>query len=117
MVAIRSAAVPCASRSADTVATTIYREDWLGRDLVTPATNAMDYLGRVVTATADTAGRSLRRVVRPISAAVTLNQEIQVVGGQKYIVTVAGTTGATDPTPPAVGATVADGTATLRRQK
>jgi hypothetical protein len=52
-----------------------------------------------------------------VSSAVTLNQEVQVADGKKYIVTVAGTTGATDPTPPAVGATVVDGTATLLRQK
>jgi hypothetical protein len=99
------------------MATTNLREDYLGRDLQAPTVNALDYLGRVVTATADTAGRSLRRVVRPISAAVALNQEIQVTDGKKYIVTVAGTTGASDPTPPAVNSTVADGTATLRRQK
>jgi hypothetical protein len=99
------------------MATTNLREDYLGRDLQAPTVNALDYLGRVVTATADTAGRGLRRVLRPVSGAVTLNQEIQVADGKKYIVTVAGTTGASDPTPPAVGATVADGTATLRRQK
>jgi hypothetical protein len=46
-----------------------------------------------------------------------LGQEIQVTDGKKYIVTIAGTSGAADPTPPAVGATVADGTATLLRQK
>jgi hypothetical protein len=99
------------------VATTTFREDYLGRDLQTPGTNALDHLGRVTTATVDSTGRSLRRVIRPISAAVTLNQEIQVTDGKKYIVTVAGTTGAADPTPPAVGITVADGTATLLRQK
>jgi hypothetical protein len=99
------------------MATTIYREDWLGRDLIAPTTNALDYLGRAVSATADTASRPLRRVIRPISSAVTLNQEIQVTDGKKYIVTVAGTTGAADPTPPAVGSTVVDGTATLRRQR
>ena len=99
------------------MATTTFREDYLGRDLQAPTVNALDYLGRVVTATADTAGRPLRRVIRPVSSAVTLNQEIQTAAGTKYIVTVAGTTGASDPTPPAVGATVADGTATLRRQK
>jgi hypothetical protein len=99
------------------VATTNLREDYLGRDLQAPTVNALDHLGRVVTATVDSTGRSLRRVIRPISSAVTLNQEIQVADGKKYIVTVAGTTGASDPTPPAVGATVVDGTATLRRQK
>jgi hypothetical protein len=99
------------------VATTTFREDYLGRDLQNPGTNALDHLGRPTTATVDAVGRPLRRVIRPISAAVTLNQEIQVTDGKKYIVTVAGTTGATDPTPPAVGSTVADGGATLLRQR
>jgi hypothetical protein len=99
------------------VPTTTYREDWLGRDLQTPGTNSLDHLGRATTSTVDSLGRSLRRVIRPVSAAVTLGQEIQVTDGKKYVVTVAGTTGASDPTPPAVGATVVDGSATLRRQK
>ena len=99
------------------MATTNFREDYLGRDLQAPGTNALDHLGRVTTATVDSAGRPLRRLIRPISAAVTLGQEIQVTDGKKYTVTVAGTTGATDPTPPAVNATVADGTATLLRTK
>jgi hypothetical protein len=99
------------------MATTTFREDYLGRDLTAPASNSLDYMGRATTSTVDSLGRSLRRVIRPISAAVTLGQEIQVTDGKKYIVTVAGTSGATDPTPPAVGSTVADGTATLLRQK
>ena len=99
------------------MATTTFREDFLGRDLVAPTVNSLDFLGTVTTATVDRMGRALRRVIRPVSAAVTLNQEIQVTDGKKYIVTVAGTTGASDPSPPAVGATVADGTATLLRTK
>lgn len=99
------------------MATTNFREDYLGRDLQAPGTNALDHLGRATTATVDATGRALRRLIRPVSAAVTLGQEIQVTDGKKYVVTIAGTTGATDPTPPAVGATVADGTATLLRQK
>jgi hypothetical protein len=99
------------------VATTTFREDYLGRDLQAPTVNALDYLGRVVTSTTGYSGIGLRRVIRPVSSAVTLGQEIQVTDGKKYVVTIAGTTGATDPTPPAVGATVADGTATLLRQK
>jgi hypothetical protein len=99
------------------VATTTFREDYHGRDLQAPTVNALDSLGRATTATVDALGRPLRRVIRPVSSAVTLNQEVQVTDGKKYIVTVAGTTGATDPTPPAVGATVADGGATLLRQK
>jgi hypothetical protein len=99
------------------LATTTFREDFLGRDLVNPAVNSLDFLGRVTTSTVDNIGRSLRRVLRANTTAVTLNQEIQFVGGEKFIVTVAGTTAASAPTAPAVGATVADGTATLLRQK
>lgn len=99
------------------MATTSFREDYLGRDLVAPTVNSLDSLGVPTTATVDRLGRPLRRIIRPVSSAVTLNQEIAVTDGKKYIVTIAGTSGATDPTPPAVGATVADGTATLLRQK
>jgi len=100
------------------MATTTKREDYLGRDLQAPTVNSLDYLGRVTTSTVDSLGRALRRDTRPISGAVTLNQEVQsTAGGVKYLVTVAGTTGASDPTAPAVGATVADGTATYLRQK
>jgi hypothetical protein len=99
------------------MATTSFRDDYLGRDLVAPGTNALDYLGRVATSTTDFLGRPLRRLIRPISSAVTLGQEVAVTDGKEYTVTVAGTTGASDPTPPAVGATVADGTATLLRTR
>jgi len=99
------------------MATTTFREDYLGRDLQAPTVNALDHLGRVTTSTVDAVGRSLRRVLRANSTAVTLNQELQFAGGTKYIVTVAGTTAVSEPSPPAVGATVADGTATLLRQK
>ena len=99
------------------MATTSFRDDYLGRDLQAPTVNALDSLGRVTTSTTDFLGRGLRRLIRPISAAVSLNQEIAVTDGKEYTVTVAGTTGASDPTPPAVGATVADGTATLLRTR
>jgi hypothetical protein len=99
------------------MATTTFREDYLGRDLVAPTSNALDYIGRVTTSTVDFVGRSLRRGVRANTTAVTLGQEIQVTGGEKIVVTVAGTTAAAPPTAPAVGATVADGTATILRQK
>lgn len=99
------------------MATTTFREDYLGRDLVAPTVNALDSLGRATTSTVDYMGRPLRRGVRANSTPVTLNQEIQFTGGEKFIVTVAGTTAASAPAAPAVGATVADGTATLLRQK
>jgi hypothetical protein len=99
------------------MATTTFREDYLGRDLVAPTSNSLDHLGRATTATLDPLGRSLRRVVRANTTAVTLNQEIQFTGGEKFTVTVAGTTAAGPPAAPAVGLTVVDGTATLLRTK
>lgn len=99
------------------MATTTFREDYLGRDLQAPTVNALDHLGRVTTATVDALGRALRRVVRANSTAVTLNQEIQFLTGEKFTVTVAGTTAVAPPSVPAVGATVVDGTATLLRTK
>jgi hypothetical protein len=99
------------------MATTTFREDYLGRDLVAPTVNALDYIGRATTSTVDSVGRPLRRGVRANTTAVTLGQEIQFTGGEKFVVTIAGTTAASPPTAPAVGATVADGTATLLRQK
>jgi hypothetical protein len=99
------------------MATTSFREDYLVRDLVAPTSNSLDALGRATTSTADFMGRPLRRVVRANTTAVTLNQEIQFLTGQKFTVTVAGTTAASPPAAPAVGATVADGTATLLRTK
>jgi hypothetical protein len=99
------------------MATTNFREDFIGRDLVAPTSNARDAMGRLTTSTADFMGRPLRRVLRANTTAVTLNQELQFTGGEKFIVTIAGTTAAAPPSAPAVGATVADGTATLRRQK
>lgn len=99
------------------MAVTSFREDYLGRELQAPTVNALDALGRATTATVDFVGRALRRVLRANSTAVTLNQELQFTAGTKYIVTVAGTTAVAEPTVPAVGATVVDGTATLLRQK
>jgi hypothetical protein len=99
------------------MATTSFREDFLGRDLVAPTSNALDFLGRAVTATVDSQGHPLRRGVRANTAAVVLGQEIQFTGGEKFVVTVAGTTAAGPPAAPAVGLTVADGSATLLRQK
>lgn len=99
------------------MATTTKREDFLGRDLQTPTSTSKDHLGRLTTSTADHLGRPLRRDLRANTTAVTLNQELQFAGGNKFVVTVAGTTAAAEPGSPAVGATVADGTATLRRTK
>lgn len=99
------------------MATTNFRENYLGCDLVAPTSNSLDNFGRATTSTADYMGRPLRRILRANSTAVSLNQEIQFSGGEKFVVTVPGTTAASAPSVPAVGATVADGTATLLRQK
>lgn len=99
------------------MATTNFREDYLGRDLQAPTVNALDTLGRATTGTADYQGVALKRALRANTTAVTLNQELAFVGGNKFTVTVAGTTAAAEPGSPAVGATVADGTATLLRTK
>lgn len=99
------------------MATTTFREDYLGRDLQTPTVNSLDSLGVPTTSTVDRLGRGLRRSLRANTTAVTLGQELQFAGGTKYVVTVAGTTAASEPSPPVVGATVSDGTATLLRQK
>jgi len=99
------------------VATTTKRTDHLDRNLVTPASNVQDHLNRITTSTADYLGRLLRRDVRANTTAVTLNQEIQFTTGENFIVTVAGTTAAAPPSVPAIGATVADGSATLLRQR
>jgi hypothetical protein len=99
------------------MATTTFREDYLGRDLQAPTVNALDFIGRATTSTVDHVGRALRRVLRANTTAVTLGQELQFAAGTKYVVTVAGTTAAAEPSVPAVGATVVDGTATLLRQK
>lgn len=99
------------------MATTTFREDFLGRNLVAPTVASLDAIGRATTSTVDYLGRGLRRVVRANSTAYTLNQEIQFTGGDKFTVTVAGTTDASPPSSPAVGDTVEDGTATLLRTK
>jgi hypothetical protein len=99
------------------VATTNFRESFDGHDLQAPTVNSLDFLGRPTTATADYLGRPLRRILRTNTTAVTVNQELAFAGGEKFIVTVAGTTAGSAPGVPAVGATVADGSATLLRQK
>jgi hypothetical protein len=100
------------------MATTALREDYLGRDLVAPTVNSLDSLGRVTTSTVDFLGRPLRRTLRVNSTAYsTVGTELQFTGGEKFIVTIGGTTAAAPPSAPAVGATVVDGTATLLRQK
>ena len=99
------------------MATTSYREDFLGRDLTAPTVAALDHLGRAVGTTTDTVGRTLRRIVRANGAAATLGQEIQFTGGTKYVVKTAGTLAGSAPSIPDVGDDVTDGTAVLTRTK
>lgn len=98
------------------MATTSFREDYLGRDITTPASSALDHLGRPTTSTLDFLGRGLRRPLRANSTAYALGALIQnPTTGEEFTVTVGGTSAASVPTAPAVGATVVDGTATLLR--
>lgn len=97
------------------MATTTSRDDFMGRDLVTPASAAKDFLGRPTTASVDYLGRSLTRAVRANDTAYTLGQKIEFTGGEEFTVTTAGTSASSQPTAPAVGATVNDGTAVLTR--
>lgn len=98
------------------MATTTQRDDFLGRDLVTPDSNSKDFLGRVTTSTVDFLGRSLTRVARANATAYSLGALIEFPTGQEFTVTTAGTSHASVvPTAPAVGATVVDGSATLTR--
>lgn len=97
------------------MATTTKRDDYLGRDIITPASAAKDYLGRDTTSTVDYLGRAMTRDLRVNSTAYGLSALIEFSGGEEFTVTTAGTTAVSAPTAPAVGATVADGTATLTR--
>lgn len=97
------------------MATTTKRDDHMGRDLVTPASDSKDYLGRATTSSVDFLGRALTREVRANSTAYALGDLIEFTGGSEYTVTTAGTTAGSAPSVPAVGATVTDGTAVLTR--
>jgi hypothetical protein len=99
------------------VATTNYREDYLGRDLVAPTSAALDFMGRITTSTVDFMGRTLRRILRGNNTAYTAGTEIQFSGGTKYIVKTGGTSAGSPPSIPAVGDDVTDGTAVLTRTK
>lgn len=97
------------------MATTTFRDDSMGRNLVTPASAAKDFLGRATTSTKDYLGRSLTRVVRANSTAYALGDFVEFTSGEEFTVTTAGTSDSSQPTAPAVGATVTDGTAVLTR--
>jgi hypothetical protein len=85
--------------------------------LVNPTGTALDFLGRTVGTTTGFLGTPLRRGVRTNSTVVATGAEIQFTGGEKFVVVAGGTTSASPPAAPAVGLTVADGSATLRRER
>jgi hypothetical protein len=89
----------------------------MGRDLLNEGTTATDYMGVATTSTADSNGRLLIRDARANSTAVSLGALIQFPTGQDFVVKTAGTTAASAPAVPAVGADVTDGTAVLTRQR
>lgn len=106
------------------MATTTFLADYLGRWLTngTPGTTqATDSLGRAVVASnKDWMGRALT-FANPsnwvTATAYTVGNRVRLSGGGILEATTAGTSGETAPTPPAVGGTVVDGTATWKRLK
>lgn len=98
------------------MATTTFRRDFLWRKIVTPASNALDYVGRACTATVDYTGRALFAVPAPaVATAVTLGTRYEHSTGVVLEVTVAGTTAAGEPAAPGYNNTVVSGTATFRQ--
>ncbi len=104
--------------------TTTKMQDYLGRWLnnTTPGTtNATDNLGRAVVAgDKDYAGRSLTFTDPGLFAATTaytVNQFCRLSTGEILQATVAGTSAASAPSPPALYATVVSGGVTFRRMK
>lgn len=97
------------------MATTTFRRDFLGRKLTTPASNSLDYLGRATTSTADPEGRLLIAAVRANTTAYTVGTWIEFAAGTLYQAEAGGTSAASEPSVPANGATVTDGTVTWRR--
>ncbi len=100
------------------MATTTRKEDYLGRDLVNPTpgtSQATDSEGRAVLAgDVDYLGRALTSKPWAATTAVSVGTVVYVAGGE-LTAEIAGTTAATAPVAPALGATVVDGTVTWRR--
>jgi hypothetical protein len=91
----------------------------LGRLLTnaTPGTSdATDQLGRdVVASDLDFVGRDLVSTTWAGTTAYALGDYVDLSGGEVLVATVAGTSGAGEPTAPAYGATVVDATVTWQR--
>ena len=97
------------------MATTTFRRDFLGRKLTTPASNSLDYLGRATTSTVDPIGHNLIATVRANTTPYALGAFVEFAAGTFYVCTVNGTSAASEPSVPANGATVTDGTVTWLR--
>lgn len=104
------------------MATTTQRADYMGRALVTPTSDARDYVGRATqVGDVDYMGRDL--IAAPLypppewsaSTAYDVGDRVRLAGGQILQATVAGTSAATAPTAPGVGNTVVDGTVTWQQ--
>jgi len=104
------------------MATTTKLQDFLGRWLTNadPGTsNATDHLGRAVVASdKDFVGRALvfdNPSDWVTATAYDVGDYARLTGGEIVECTTAGTSGASEPTAPAVGGTVTDGTAVWTR--
>ena len=102
------------------MATTLNLRDHLGRPLqnATPGTTdpALDFIGREVAASdLDHLGRDLIALAWAATTAVSLGDYMEGTSGELGVCVAAGTSDASEPTWPAYGATVVDGTATWRR--
>lgn len=93
--------------------TTLFLRDYLLRPLVnaTPGTSdATDYIGRDVQAgDLDYIGRPLVATAWAATTAYALDDYVELSSGEALKATVAGTSGAAEPTPPGYGETVVDG--------
>ena len=102
------------------MATTLNLRDHLGRTLqnATPGTTdpALDYTGRETLASdLDFMGRALISTAWAATTAYSLGDYVDGTSGELAVCTTAGTSDASEPTWPAYGATVTDGTAVFRR--
>jgi hypothetical protein len=100
------------------MATTTLHEDYLGRDLSNEDSAATDYLGRATTSSVDYLGRALTVGTWTATHAYGLGALVELSTGEELVVTTAGTSSDTEPTPPeAKGDTVEDGTVVWTRNE
>jgi hypothetical protein len=99
------------------MATTTQRRDFLGRKLVTPGSASKDFMGRPTTSTADAVGRLLVAPVRANTTAYVKGDQVEFTTGELFICQTAGTSAGSQPSVPANGATVSDGSVLWRRDQ